>query len=141
VVVRVDHLVAASGLQGTGGQFGEDLVGVHVGGRAGTGLEDVNGEIAVVLSGSHFIVSVVNGLGQLSVEHPELCVCQGSRFLDPGQSLDVRALQSLAGNGEVLHCTLRMRAVQGVHGDADFSHLVMFNAELFSSGSHGASLG
>ena len=111
-------------------ELGDDLVGVHVRGRAGAGLEDVDREVAVVLAGGHLIGSVGDRLGELAVEHPQFGVGLCSCLLDPGQRLDVGALQGLAGDGEVLHCTLRLGAVQGVHGDADFAHRVMFNAEL-----------
>ncbi|MCE3291922.1 MAG: ribosomal protein [Arthrobacter sp.] len=140
MVVGVHHLVAAGGLQGAGSQLGEDLVGVHVRGRAGAGLENIDGEVAVVLARGHLIGSLRDRLGQLAVEHAQFCVGLGSCLLDPGQCLNVGTFQGFSGDREVLDCTLRLRAVQGVHGDADFAHGVMFNAELFS-GSHGASLG
>ena len=131
VVVRVDHLVAAGGLEGAGGELGDDLVGVHVRGRAGAGLEDVDREVAVVLAGGNLVGGVGNRLGELAVEHSQFCVGLGGGLLDPGEGLDVGALQGLAGDREVLDCTLRLGAVQGVHGDADFAHRVVFNAELF----------
>ncbi|MCY1230185.1 hypothetical protein D9M72_425910 [compost metagenome] len=140
VVVRVDNLVAAGSLEGAGGKLRDDLVGVHVGGRAGAGLEDVDREVAVVLPGSNLIGGIRDRLGQLAVEHSKFCVGLGGSLLHPGKGFDVRAFQGLAGNGEVFNCTLRLGTVQGVHGDADFAHRVMFNAEFFS-GSHGASLG
>ena len=144
VVVRVDNLVAPGGLEGPRGELGDDLVGVHVRGRAGAGLEDVNREVAVVLAGRNLVGGVGNRLGELAVEHPQFCVRLGGGLLHPCQGFDVGALQRLAGDREVLDCPLRLCAVQGVHGNADFAHRVVFNAELFGvqliCGSHGASL-
>ena len=115
------------------GQLGDDLVGVHVRRRARTGLEDVDREVAVVLARGDLVRGGDDGVGQLAVEHAEFGVGARGGLLDPGQGLDVGALERLAGDREVLDGALGLRAVQGVRGDADLAHGVVLDAELFSN--------
>jgi hypothetical protein len=113
----------------TRGERREHLVHVHVRGGAGAGLEDVHGEVLVVLPGRHLVGGGHDGLGQVLREHAEAGVGLGGGLLDPGEGLDVAALERGAGDREVLHRALRLRPVQGVLGDEDVTHGVVLDAE------------
>ena len=125
MVVGVD--VAAQRLRGQGS---DDLVGVHVGGGPGAGLEDVHGEVSVVLSGGHGIGGGDDSLRNIRVQHAQLGVGSSGGLLHPRQCLDVAALQRDARDGEVLHRALGLGSVQSGGGHADLAHGVAFNAEL-----------
>ena len=43
--------------------IGDDLIGVHVGGRTGSGLEDIEDEVVVEIAFDHFLGGDDNGLG------------------------------------------------------------------------------
>ena len=109
--------------------------------RAGAGLVDVDRELAVVLARGDLVGGGGDRVGDVAVEHAELCVGQGGGLLDAREGHDLGALEASAGDREVLDRTLRLRAVQGVHGNAHLAHRVVLDAVLFGCGSHGASLG
>ncbi len=50
------------------GEVGEHLVGVHVRGGAGAGLEDVDRELVVVFAGGDGVAGGGDPLGQVGVE-------------------------------------------------------------------------
>ncbi|GMA22440.1 hypothetical protein GCM10025864_01990 [Luteimicrobium album] len=125
VVVRVD-----AAAQAAGGEGREDLVGVHVRRRAGAGLVDVDGEVAVVRTGRHGVGGRDDGVRDVLVEDAELGVGAGGGLLDAGERLDVRALEGRAGDGEVLDGALRLGPVQGGRGDPHLAHGVVLDAVL-----------
>lgn len=68
VVVGMDGLLAAHGAaQDLDGPVGDDLVGVHVGLRAGAGLPDHEGEVVEVLQVGHLGGGLLDGLADLFV--------------------------------------------------------------------------
>ena len=67
------------------GEVGDDLVGVHVRGRARAGLEDVDRELVVVLAGRHRVGGGPDPLGQVGVEEPEIGVDPGGGALDAAE--------------------------------------------------------
>ena len=114
-----------------GGKGREDLVRVHVGGGTGARLEDVDREVLVPAAVRHLVGRLLHRLGDVLVEDPELGVdLRGGHGLDPGQCLDVGALQALAGDGEVLHGTLRLGPPLGVGGDPYLTHGVVLDPVL-----------
>lgn len=69
-------------------------------------------------------------VGDRTVEGAQLLVRERCSLLDPRQCGDLRGLQTLAGDGEVLHRSLGLRPVQGVHGNPHFAHGVVLDAVL-----------
>ena len=61
------------------GAGGDHLVGVHVRGGAGPGLEDVERELVVPLPLGHFERCQVYGVGDLGVEQAQAGVDLGAR--------------------------------------------------------------
>lgn len=111
-----------------GGERGQDLVGVHVGRGAGPGLEDIDGEVLVPVPARDLLGGVLDRRGDVLVEHPQLGVHLRRGTLDARERLDVRPLDALAGDGEVLHGPLRLGTPLGVGGDAYFTHGVVLDA-------------
>ena len=84
------------------GEVGEHLVGVHVGGGAGAGLEDVDRELVVVFAGGDRVAGGGDPFGQRFVELAELAVDQRRGGLQPAQPADDGNGNPLAGNGKVV---------------------------------------
>ena len=83
-------------------ELGDHLVGVHVGGGAGAGLEDVDRELVVVLAGADRLAGGGDALGEILVEQAQLAVDLGRGGLDPAQPADHGHRHRLAGDGEVV---------------------------------------
>lgn len=57
-----------------GRERGDDLVGVHVGGRTGTRLEDVHREVRVPATRGDLARRFLDGLGHVLVDHPSFAL-------------------------------------------------------------------
>ncbi len=116
VLVGVEHLVVAllvaHQLERT---VGDDLVGVHVGRRAGAALHDVDDEVIVQRPGPDLLAGAADRLVPLVIEQAEVVVGGCGRLLDRGERLDeVRAHPDLdARDREVL------QRPQGVYTPVD----------------------
>ncbi len=119
--------------QPPGRQGGDDLVGVHVGRRAGAGLEHVDREVLIVGARGDLIGGGGDRLGSLGVQHPEPTVDPGRRGLQQTERPDLGALQAPAGDREVLHGSLRLRPVKGVGGNPHLAHRVVFDPVVLFS--------
>ena len=81
MVIRMNWLLAAHlSAQNLNCSVRDDLVGVHVGLSAGTGLPDDEGEVVKELPGDDFIGGLLNSFTEFGVEGSELGVdgCGGS---------------------------------------------------------------
>ncbi|MGY3680073.1 hypothetical protein ACVWXU_003696 [Streptomyces sp. TE33382] len=116
--------------QALGGERGDDLVGVHVGRGAGARLEHVDGEVLVPPAPGDLRRGLPDRSGDVRVQHPELRVDLGGGRLDPGQGLDVGALQPLSGDREVLHGPLGLGTPLGVRRDPHLTHRIVLDAVL-----------
>jgi hypothetical protein len=123
VVVRVN--LAAELL---GRERRQNLVHVHVRAGARAGLVGVDRELGIVLARDDLVGGPGDRIGDLAVERAQILVREGRGLLDAGECGDVAGLETLAGDGEVLHGALRLRAVQRVDGDAHLAHGVVFDA-------------
>ena len=118
------HIVAG----GPAGQGGDHLVGVHVGAGARAGLENVDGELGVMLTGCHLVGSSGDRLGQLLVEHAQFGVDPRAGALDQPQRAYLGAFQASPGDREVVHGALGLRPVQGFDGHLHLAYGVPFGA-------------
>ena len=98
-LAEVDVVV---GVHALAGERGDDLVGVHVRGGAGAGLEDVDRELRVVLAGGDRGGGLLDARGAALVEQPELAVDGGGGALDARQPVDDGDRDGLPGDREVL---------------------------------------
>src|ERR1700712_952005 len=94
------------------GQRADDLVGVHVGRRTRAGLEDVDRELVVVLTGGDGLTGGGDLRGQRLVDVAELRVDQGGGALDATEPMDDGQRDGLTGDREVVHGLLGLAAVQ-----------------------------
>ena len=69
-------------------EIGDHLVGVHVGRRARTALDDVDDELIVQLAGADLLARADDRVGLDPVEHAELVVRQRRRLLDARERAD-----------------------------------------------------
>ncbi len=83
------------------GEVGHHLVRVHVRGGARAGLEDVDGELVVVLAGGDRVAGRGDALRDVGVEQVELGVGPSRGRLQPAEPVDDRRRDRLAGDGEV----------------------------------------
>src|SRR5690606_36328031 len=112
------------------GQRGDDLVGVHVRRRARAGLEHVDGEVLVVLALGDLVGRARDRRGQVRLQHAEPGVHARGGRLQQAERANLSPFERPAGDGEVLHGALRLRAVQGVGGDPHLAHRVVFDPEF-----------
>ncbi|KAG0925272.1 hypothetical protein G6F31_018799 [Rhizopus arrhizus] len=119
-------------LAGAVGQGGDDLVGIHVRGRARTGLVDVDREMRVPVTGGHFggrdLDRLGHGLGQVA----QLGVDAGGSALDQAQRAEATTRHALARDREGLYGALGLRAPEGIG-----RHLQLAHAVIWGKGSGG----
>ena len=111
----------------------DHLVGVHVAGGARPGLEDVDDELAVVLSGGDLVRGLDDRVGQLGVQLAAVAVHLGGRLLDQRQRADHAAGKAQPADREVLGGPLRLRPVERVGRDFDLTERVGFDAGTLRS--------
>ena len=115
-------------VKSVGGEARKNFVHVHVRRRAATGLVGVDGELVVVLAVDDLVGGAHDGIRNPGVELAEFTVGDRSGALDASQSHDLSRLEAGARDGEVLHSTLRLSAVEGILGHAYLAHGVVFDA-------------
>src|SRR5262249_12553009 len=110
------------------GSIGEDLVHVHVGLRARTGLPNDERELDVVLSGNDLVGGGDDGVGLGFVEDAELEVHLRGGALDLSESANEAGGHAVGADLEVLQRPLRLRAPEAVGGDLDGAERVLFDS-------------
>ena len=83
------------------GEVGDHLIGVHVRGRARAGLEDVDRELVVELTGGDAVSRGGDALSLAGVEQAEFGVDARGGGLDASEPADHRHRDRLAGDREV----------------------------------------
>ena len=109
-------------------QRGDHLVGVHVAAGARAGLKHVDREMVIQLARRHLLGGSSDCLRHVRREDPHLAVDLRGRGLDRPERGDVRGLQALPGDREVLDRALGGGAPLGVARDADLAHRVVLDA-------------
>ena len=128
-LAAVDMIVGVYGpAQACAGQAGDHLVGVHVGAGARTGLEDIDGELRVMVAGLHFGGGGHDGVGQVGRQASQVPVDAGRAGLDQPQRGDERTGHGQTADGEVVHRPLGLGAVKGVRWYPHLPHAVTFDA-------------
>ena len=94
------------------GDVGDDLVGVHVGGGAGSALYHVHNELVVELAVAYHAACLYDGVGSLFVEQSQVAVRQCGGFFHVGQGLDDfrEKAEPYAADMEILHTAHRLHA-------------------------------
>jgi hypothetical protein len=95
------QLRSAAAAQQLDRSIGDHLVGVHVGGRAGTRLEHVHDELVVQLPFCHLRGRPGDGLGQAGLQQGQLSVDLGGAALDEPEGGD-GAGEPQPADGEVV---------------------------------------
>ena len=125
VVVRVHgRLAAALAAEPLVGEAGDDLVGVHVGLRAGAGLPDDERELVVVFALHDLGGGRRDRVGDARLELPEILVHEGRRLLDEAERAHQRHRHALAADLEIAERALRLRAPITVRRHLDRSERV-----------------
>ena len=96
------------------GEVADHLVGVHVGGGAAAGLENVDHELIVVLAGGDFFGGFFDGGREIRRQLAEPAVHVRRRALDQAERADERPRKTQTADGEILDGALRLRAVERV---------------------------
>ncbi len=128
VVVGVDEFFAALAAEEFGGAIGDDFVGVHVGGGAGAGLEDVDDEVVVELAGDDFVGGTADGICDVGGDAAEFLVHGGRVFFDEAEGSDECTGEAMVGDREVFNSACGGGSVEGVGGHLHGAHGVFFGA-------------
>ena len=118
-------------LAGAAGEARNHLVGVHVAGGARAGLENIHGELRSVAAFSDFECGGRHCLGDGGVEQPQPGIHFGSGGLDQPQRGNKTRRHHQAGNREVFHRPLGLRAPECGGGHSQLPHAVVLDAEVW----------
>ncbi len=110
------------------GAIGDDLVQVHVGLRAGTGLPDHKREMRIELPVHHLLRRRCDGIGDAGVQKPQILVGEGRGALDHGERADQRLRHDLAADFEIALGALGLGAPIALAGHLDGPECVGFGA-------------
>ena len=135
VVVGVDgRLRAHLAAENLNGAVGDDLVGVHVGLRAGARLPDDQREVVHELAVGNLLGGLLDGGADLGIE-AVAHVDRGSGALEDAKGLDNGRRHAVLGlvDAEVFERALRLGAPVLVAGDLDLAKGVAFGSRV---GSH-----
>mmetsp|Transcript_15280 Transcript_15280/g.35221 ORF Transcript_15280/g.35221 Transcript_15280/m.35221 type:complete len:210 (-) Transcript_15280:193-822(-) len=140
VVAGLSHVDVVVGVDGGFGSDGtaqnldravrQDLVDVHVGLGARSGLEDDQGEVLVQLSVHDLVRGLRNRASNRGFHLSDLGVVFGAAFFDQGHGVD--NLEGHLGfgpaDGKVYQRSLGLASVEAVGWDVQGTHAVRFNA-------------
>ena len=127
--------VAALSAEKLAGSVGDDLVGVHVVGRAGARLEDVDHELVAEATRHYLGGGAGDGVGLAAVEKAEARVRVGGRLLDDGGRPDELRKRPEAADREVLDRPRRLGAIVGGGRHGHFAERVSLEANVSSADS------
>jgi len=125
VVVRMDaRPVAATEAEDLVRARGDHLIGVHVQGGAGAGVEGVDDELLPQASVHDLAGGLGDGPGRVGFDQPQLGIGPGGRELDGGEGADQLGVGAQTAEREVPDGPRRLGPVVGVGGDGHRSHRV-----------------
>ncbi len=123
VVVGVDGRTRTFGsVQVLDGPVGDDLVGVHVSGCAGTRLEYVHDELVIEVAIGDLARGGDYRLGYIAGEKAKFVVDLRRGELDGGYRVYEGTPESEVADGEVEDGAHGVRAVVGIHRDVELAH-------------------
>ena len=135
VVVGVDGFLAALlAAQNFNGAVRDDLVGIHIGLGAGTGLPDHQGEFGIPCAVGDFAGGLGDGVAQAGIQLAQFHIHLRRRLFQNTQGADQRHRHGFAADFEILQTARGLRAP------------IMFGRNLnrakrvgFGAGGHGSS--
>ncbi len=128
VIVGMQHRKLAPAMaQDFQGAVGQDLIDVHVVGRAGSGLEGVHHELIRQCPGQHLVGRRLDGAGKAGVQPSGGPVGPRGAPLDDDRGPDVGGVRPQAGDGKVAHGPRRLGSVVGIFRDFHLTQAVSFN--------------
>src|SRR5690606_39606426 len=101
--------------------------GVGVGRRARPGLEDVQNEMLIEITGHDLVGGCPHGLGDLLVDVPTLGGGRRRRPLEQAQRPDEATGEADPGNGEVVFGSLGGGPVESVGGYLHLAHRILLD--------------
>ena len=127
VVARLAAIDMVVGMRA--GEAADHLIGVHVRGGAAAGLKDIDDELAVVGSRGYGFGGVLNGGGEIAGQFTQGSVDLGGGCFDLPEGAQEGPGEVESADGEVEDGALGLGSVEGVGGDLDVAHGVVFSAE------------
>ena len=107
---------------------GNDLVHIHIGLGAASGLEDDQREFFRQLSGQHFVADAGDQRGAFLVQIAQIPVGKGGGFLQDGESLDDLRRHLMGADLKIIAAAFGLGAPVALGGNADFAHGIVFDA-------------
>ena len=117
MVIGIDGcIVAARAAQKLQRDVGDDFIGIHVGGGAGTALQHVDNEVVETFTCDDQIAGRDDGVGNVRLQRAKIAVGHGGRLLHHGKRLhEFRIMpQQDAGDREVVRRPGRVDAEVGI---------------------------
>lgn len=109
------------------GPVSDDLVRVHVGRSAGSGLVSIDREVLIVLAFEYFAGCFFNCGGLLEFNDSEFTIGLGCGEFNESISADHEGVDGLMGDGKVEDGALGGGSIESRSGDWHFSHGVAFD--------------
>ena len=131
VVIGMHGFITAFAAEDFNRAIGDDLVGIHVRGSAGAGLENIHDKLVVPFAVNHFLRSVLDGLGDLRWHITKPRIGGGGVLLDQAERADKLPGKAQAADRKILDGPGGLRAVIGVGGDFHLAHGVSFDTKFF----------
>jgi hypothetical protein len=110
------------------GEVRDNLIGVHIGLRAGAGLPDYKRKFVVVPALDDLGRGPRNGVSEARFEDAQILVHKRGRLLDEPERVNERARHALHADAEILRRALRLRAPIAVGRDFDRPKRIAFGA-------------
>src|ERR1051326_397750 len=114
-LAHVDVIVRMNGLPGTNNTskhlnstIRDHLIGIHVSGRAGTSLEDVENKVRIELTVRCFLSCVCYRISNLFVQQAQIHVCSRSGMFDQAEGSDKFPRETNTANGKVFDGSLSL---------------------------------
>ena len=107
---------------------GDNLVGVGIGGSAGTRLENIQHKMGIMPPVRHLLRRGHNSRPRPGVQRSQRHIRPRRRQLDDAQRADELARKTQVADGKIKHGAHRRRPVQRLGGNCHLAHRIAFNA-------------
>ena len=127
VVGMYDAVIALLSAQDLDGTIGNDLIGIHIDGGAGTALDLIADKLIVEFSLHDLAAGLADGFADIFTDDLVVIIGQGAGHLDLRQAFDKLRQQGPSGNMKIFVSSQRLHSVISIRRNFSFSDRIPFN--------------